>query len=142
MAIAELSGQLLRFAVIGGLGFIVDTAVLYGLLALGFDLYAARALSILVAATFTWLGNRRYAFRARRLDRRQKTGEWLRYLAAMALGGLINFGVYSLLVWRLALFAAHPVLAVIAGTGVAMLFNFAMARALLHDRQSEETIPR
>lgn len=132
----NVASQFLRFSVIGGLGFLVDTGVLYALLGLGLNLYSARALSIVAAATFTWVGNRRFSFRARTLDRRQKTGEWLLYLGAMAVGGLINFGVYSLLVWRLPLFSAYPVLAVVAGTGVSMLFNFAMARALLHDRSA------
>ncbi len=134
--VVSVVSQFSRFAVVGVLGFLVDTGVLYLLLALGLDLYASRALSIGAAATFTWFCNRRFSFRSRQLGRRQQVGELARYLAAMALGGVINFGVYSLLVWRLPLFAEQPVLAVILGTGVSMVFNFVMARALLHDPES------
>ncbi len=54
--------QFLRFAVIGTAAFVVDTAVLYCALWAGLGLYSGRAVSYLVAATFTWYGNRRITF--------------------------------------------------------------------------------
>jgi hypothetical protein len=48
---AALAQEFLRFGVVGGIGFVVDTAVLYGALALGAGLYLGRAISYIAAAT-------------------------------------------------------------------------------------------
>ena len=49
--------QFLRFGVVGTLGFLVDTAVLYLGLALGLGLYLGRAISYLAAASANWALN-------------------------------------------------------------------------------------
>lgn len=124
----------LRFAVVGGLGFGVDVGVLY-LLARhwGMDLYSGRVVSFLVAASFTWVGNRAFTFaggeRARRLH-----DEWVRYVGAMAVGGAINYGLYALFLNLHPLFPRHPWLAVAAATACSMCFNFWAARRLLQPR--------
>lgn len=125
------TAQFSRFAVIGALGFLVDAGTLTLLLAFGLDPYLSRAVSITVAVLFTWLGNRTYTFGTRSRTRPGKAGELMAYAGAMALGAVINFGVYSLLIWQIALFSEYPVLAVAVSTLVAMTFNFLSARAIL-----------
>ena len=128
----RLPAQFARFAVIGSVGFFVDVGVLYLLLGAGFDLYTARVFSFIAAASFTWMGNRVFTFRTGPVQSRRLTTEWFLYLAAMSFGGLVNYGVYALLVTVLPPFRAHPWLAVAGGTGAGMLINFLVARRLLY----------
>ena len=97
-ALSRLS--ILRFAVIGALGMPVDAGVLWLMThKAGLDPYSGRIISWLCAATFTWTGNRYFTFGAKRA--RGLTAifrEWLRFLAANAVGGLVNVGLYSTLV--------------------------------------------
>lgn len=127
-----LSIQFSKFAVIGGVGFFVDVGVLYLLRHAGLDLYSARVFSFIAAATFTWIGNRLFTFRTASEARRRLTEEWFLYLGAMSFGGLVNYGVYALLVTVSAPFREHPWLAVAGGTGAGMLINFLFARRILH----------
>ena len=57
----------IRFGMVGAAGFVVDAAMLaLATGQLGMDPYRSRALSIAVAMTATWLGNRYFTFAARR----------------------------------------------------------------------------
>ena len=112
--------QMLRFAMSGAAGYVVDTIVLYVVMALGMGFLRGRLLSFVCAVMATFLLNRRYTF-AEQLQRAPgpRPPLWLefgRYLAAMGLGGLLNLATY----W----FA----LAVAAGSLVGMTANFASAK--------------
>lgn len=132
----KLSGQFLRFSMVGAAGYFVDVAVLYLMLHLGLDLYSARAISFLTAATSTWIGNRLFTFTAGSSARQRLSREWAGYVAAMTLGGLANYGAYALLITFLAVFHDHPWLAVAGGTGAGLLINFALARRILYRPES------
>lgn len=128
----RLGDQFLRFSVIGAGGFVVDVGVLYLMTHLGLDLYSARAVSFLVAATSTWLGNRHFTFSAGRRPPSGLRGEWAAYMGAMTLGGLVNYGVYALLIANFDFFRQQPWLAVAGGTGAGLLINFILARRILY----------
>lgn len=115
--------RFLRFGVSGVVGFAVDAGVLM-LLTTGFGLnpYLARVPSFLAAATTTWLINRHWTFADRRSS--DRTREWQRYLLAMLGGGLVNYGVYALLVATLEPVARWPVLGVAAGSLAGMVVNY------------------
>lgn len=127
-----LGRQFLRFSIIGGFGFVVDVAVLYLLRHLGLDLYTARVISFIAAASATWLGNRVFTFQSQAGSRKKLTGEWATYLLAMTLGGLVNYATYALLITFIPLFHQHPWLAVAGGTGAGLLINFSTARRILY----------
>jgi putative flippase GtrA len=119
--------QLLSFAAVGVVGFVVDAGALHlAITMLGTGLYLGRALSYLLAASCTWALNRRYTFRDRRGANR--IAEWGRFLAANALGGLINYGTYALLVTFQPRVAANPVLGVAAGSIAGLAVNFLLSR--------------
>lgn len=124
--------SILRFAVIGALGMPVDWAVLQLMVHLGTGPYLGRVISWFCAATFTWTGNRYFTFattRARGLAGAGK--EWLRFLAANAVGGLVNIGLYSVLVR----FAPPPfndlTVALVLGVLLGLVFNFTLSRKLV-----------
>ena len=118
--------SILRFAVIGSLGMPVDWCVLQLCVHLGTGPYFGRVIAWLCAASFTWLGNRYFTF----VDScaHSFTGtiqEWGRFLAANAVGGLVNVGLVLLALAAL----SHPWPALAgAGTLVALaMLRFARA---------------
>ena len=131
-----LSKQFLSFSVIGVIGFAVDVGVLYLMRHLGLDLYAARVISFLTAASVTWLGNRVYTFKSQPGGNKKLTGEWATYLLAMTQGGLANYATYALLITYIPFFAQHIWLAVAGGTGTGLLINFFLARRVLFNQSS------
>jgi len=122
--------QFFMFALVGAAGFLVDAGTLqFALHMLGLNLYEGRLLSFLVAATFTWQLNRKITFRAAAHHPAAK--QWLKFVSANAVGGLINLGVYALLVSRLPLAREHPTLAVACGSIAGLLFNFLASRIIV-----------
>lgn len=124
-----MRSRFLRFAIVGAGGFVVDECVLaamhYGA---GLDRYSARAISILCAMTFTWWGNRNLTFREHAAIGDARLHEWFRFVLANALGAVINYGVYSVLVSFAPAPANNPLLAAAAGVGVGLIFNFTLSK--------------
>jgi len=125
--------RFLRFALVGAAGFFVDLAALYASLALGAGLYTGRVISYLCAATFTWGVNRRFTFAS---EVPPSFGEWLRFLLANAIGGLVNYGTYAALVsWGTGLLG-HPALAVACGSIAGLVVNYlASSRFVFTDQK-------
>jgi putative flippase GtrA len=128
-----LLGELLRFSVVGTLGFLIDTATLYAALSLGAGLYLGRALSYLTAASANWALNRAWTFR--QADRRRRGRQWVMFLLVNLLGFAINYGTYLLLVTSLPLVAVHPVIGVAAGSLAGLGGNFLLSRRFVFQRQ-------
>lgn len=121
----RLAMQFIRFGTVGAAGFVVDTAMVYGLRCL-LGLYGAGAAAYLVAATFTWIFNRLWTFRGGSSGGIGR--QWALFLAVQSLGFVVNRGVFAVLVTVSPLCATHPVIAVLAGTLAGMFMNFATAR--------------
>lgn len=126
--------EIVRFAIGGVLGFVVDTAALYGALALGAGYFAGRACSFLLAVRATWQFNRRFTFASGR--RESAWAEWWRYLLAMSAGGLANLAAYALTVLVLPKAPWLPLVAVAVGSGAGMCLNFATAKWWVFRRSS------
>lgn len=111
----------IRFFAVGFLGLLVDLIVLS--VVVGFaNLYLARLISFWTAATTTWALNRRFTFKSVSfLD------EYIRYVASMLLGGLINYAVYVLTIHSLSSPYA-PWLGVVAGSAAGLFVNYGLAR--------------
>jgi putative flippase GtrA len=117
--------EFLKFGVVGAIGFVVDTATVYGLRS-SVGIYAAGLLAYFVAATVNWGLNRAWTFRGRGAGPAHR--QWATFLAANLLGFLLNRGTFVALVALVPLCAAQPVLAVAAGAGAGMFLNFALSR--------------
>lgn len=122
--------QLCLFAASGVVGFVVDTAVLYALAPFMGPFYA-RMLSFLAAVFTTWLVNRALAFRNQSSELSKKS-EFARYLILMLVGGLINYGAYSLLVVYSPLVRQYLVLGVAAGSLAGMVVNYLSSQFLIY----------
>lgn len=123
-----LIAQFARFGVVGGIGFGVDTAVVYASKA-WLGLYGAGVLSYVVAASGNWLLNRLWTFRGQGGGPVHR--QWLLFVAANLVGFVLNRGVYALLVTFSELCVAYPVLAIAAGSAAGMFVNFALSRRLV-----------
>ena len=124
----------LRFGTVGTTGFLVDTAVVYGLRGT-FGLYGAGAASYLVAASWTWWLNRIWTFRGRGDGTLRR--QWATYMLANLSGLVLNRGAYILLVATSATVREHPVIAVAAGAVAGMFANFAAAHRLVFRGREE-----
>lgn len=126
--------KLLRFAIVGGLAFLVDSAALYLGLALGLNLFTGRVFSFLVAASAAWVCHRRITFQ---VDSPPRAMEWLRFLATNAVGGGINLSIYSALIFSAQLFRDFPPLAIGIAALVAMIFNYVVSARLVFDKSQD-----
>jgi putative flippase GtrA len=98
--------RFLRFAFVGGIGFVVDAGLLLLLHhGAGFDPFSSRLISISLAAFSTWRLNRIVTFGASPAG---QAAEGLRYATVAALTAGFNYFVYCL---ALALWSGLPPLA-------------------------------
>lgn len=124
-----LAAEFLRFGLVGAVGYVVDTAVVYALRgAIGPG--PAGMPSFVLAATVTWALNRAWTWRGRSGEG-SKLAQWARFLAVNSPGLVLNRSVYEALVFLVPLCAAYPFLATAAGTGAGMFVNFGLSRRLV-----------
>jgi putative flippase GtrA len=121
-----MNNQLLRFVIVGTVGFVVDASVLYLALHFGAGYYAGRVLSFLAAVWTTWQLNRRFTFAAAKSGSVWREGG--RYLLAMCGGGLVNYAAYCAVIAVLPKHVLLPLVAVGAGSVAGLVCNFLVAR--------------
>lgn len=111
------------FSIVGTAGFLVDASALYLLVhGLGWNPYLGRAASYLLAATTTWVLNRRFTFTSEFALAPHK--QWAFYVLANAVGGGVNFAVYSALVTWVDGSTQYLLTWVAAGSIAGLLVNF------------------
>ena len=71
LVIANNSGKLLRFALVGGINTVIDIGLLFGLTTLGLPKLAANTVSTGLAFIFSFFANKSYTFRTQGNVRRQ-----------------------------------------------------------------------
>ena len=123
----EMLPQFLRFGIVGTVGFLVDSAVLLGMMALGLGPYGGRVVSYLAAASTTFALNRAWTFRSTARDA-PVAAQWGRFVALNMVGFAANYGTYAALIATMPLVAAYPVLGVAAGSVAGMFINFGLSR--------------
>ena len=125
----QVLAQFVVFGMVGVIGFLVDTAVVYATRdAVG--LYVAGTLAYAVAVTTTWWLNRVWTFRGR--GRVVPIGrQWAIFVMASLPGLCLNLGTYFVLVTVVPLCATHPVIAIAAGAVAGMFTNFTLSRTVV-----------
>lgn len=143
----SMPAQFLRFGTVGAKISLIDIGGLYLLhVLLGMNLYAARVLSLGSAILVGYLLNRYFTF-----DHEQRGGFYRQmagHFGVHATGGLINYGVFTLVLlvtkrlhpeWAGSLWL--PLVAVVAGGVVGLLFNFAASRRFVFKRRERSETP-
>jgi putative flippase GtrA len=123
-----LAGQFIRFGIVGGIGFVVDTATVYGLRH-DLGLYGAGMVAYGVAASGNWLLNRLWTFRGHGSQPAHR--QWAMFMLTNLAGFVLNRGTYAILVTFVAAAAEQPVIATAAGAMAGLLVNFNLSRRLV-----------
>lgn len=111
---------------VGAAGFVVDAVVLSVFVHQFFwPPIAARVISFVAAATFTWQLNRRFTFRAMPAP---GSAQYVRYLLASSGGFGVNFAVFSAAVLYVQHLRAWPIIALALASAAGLLVNFVLYR--------------
>jgi putative flippase GtrA len=90
------------------------------------NVFGARAVSFLTAASTTWAANRALTFSAPSAVWVALCAEWLRYLVASLIGGAVNYGAFALAITFSTLVRQNPVIGVAIGSAAGMCVNYAL----------------
>ncbi len=120
--------QFLRFGVIGTLGFVWDTIVVYAT-APWTGLYVAGVISYIIAGSINWLLNRIWTYR--HLSHGAMHRQAVMFLVVNSAGFVLNRGVYFSLIATQPYCHDHPVIPIAAGGIAAMFVNFFLSRRLV-----------
>jgi len=122
--------QMVRFGLVGVVGFIIDAGTLYAYLRLApGHFYSGRVVSYVVAASVNWLLNASFTF-----GRVGGIAQWGRFLLFNLGGGVVNYGLYAALIATVPLAAQRPILAVAAGAISGFGVNFLVSRKFVFAR--------
>ena len=112
--------KLIRFGLVGGVGFVVDAGTLILLLHFTpLGPYMSRAVAIALAVSATWLLNRRFTFGA---SRHSMIREGFRYGSVGLTASLVNYLTYAGLVFSMP--EINPLAAMMLSSASAMIFSF------------------
>jgi putative flippase GtrA len=126
---AFLGKDTLRFAIVGSVGFLVDSSILTLLVRVGgWNPFSARLVSISIAVLFMWLAHRHWTFPTGRL--RSPLPQTVIYGVVQFIGLSINYAVFSALILAGAFWREFPVLAVAGGSLTAMTFNYLLSKTI------------
>ncbi|KAB0477594.1 GtrA family protein [Vibrio chagasii] len=118
--------KMVRFAVVGAGGFVVDCAVLAFLhYIVGLPLMTARIGSFIAAATTTWFGNRVLTFGFKGQGRwSDKLIQWQKFMFSASISAVPNLLCFKLMVELLPVFTGAVFIAMAVGILVGMVTNY------------------
>jgi dolichol-phosphate mannosyltransferase len=125
--------ELVNYGFVGASGFFVDIFCYYLFQLLGLPHQAARALSFWPAVSWNWILSRIATFGARK--RRPGARQWIEFVMTSLVGFALNWGIYVTLTSRSEFFDQYRLLALIAGTGAASIFNFVLSSLYVYSEK-------
>lgn len=120
--------HILRFALVGAIGFAIDAGLLYLLVRAGVSPYLARGISFPPAVTATWYLNRVWTFSVPDARAGQ---QYARYVAVQIGGALSNYAVYALILSVIPVTPERAVGALAVASSIALILNFSGAKMLV-----------
>lgn len=126
-------GQIGRFGLVGGVGFIVDGGLLWGLSMMGWSPYIARLVSFPAAVVTTWALHRAFTFAtAEKAAPRRQLG---RYFGVQIVGALVNFAVFFAVLQMVGETPQTALAALAVGAVCGLIVNYAGSRCLVFSRR-------
>ena len=126
----KLARELLRFGLVGAIGFLVDAAVLYVLVSWHVHPLLARSVSFPTALLATWLLNSRWTFGEYR-DENSQVRQALGYVIVQCVGSAANYVVFALCLPITGASSLGAVAALAIGSAVGLFVNFVGSRLLV-----------
>jgi len=124
-----LERDLVRFGIVGSLGFVIDLGILAALVhGAGWDPFVARAVAMTIAILCTWLLHRYWTFAAGRM--RSVLPQSLLYGVVQLAGVSVNYSIFSVLVLMGGVWRSHPVLAAAVGSLSAMAITYVLSKRI------------
>jgi putative flippase GtrA len=126
--------EFLRFCLVGGMAFMIDAMILEFLVWAGLPALVARVVSIGVALQFSYLLHSRFTFRD---HARSGASTWLSFISSNLIGAIINYGVFCLVLYAQLVESEQisRLMALVAGTAVALFFNYWANRRFVFSRK-------
>lgn len=117
--------RVLRFAIVGAIGFVVDVAVLWLTMKLtGLGPLAARVVSFAAAAAVTYALNRTFTFNSESGSTSSTPTQISLYFGASVMGAAVNYLVFAAAVMTIPLMRSYPAMAVALGSVAGAAFNY------------------
>ena len=110
--------EFFRFVVVGCLGFVVDSSIVFALSETGVSSVLARIPALVAAIFTTWILNRTLTFRVNTPKSREEVS---RYIAVALSSAVLNFLLYTVLV---VIIGVRPVVAVAVSTIALLFYSF------------------
>ena len=117
------SQQMLRFCVVGVIGYLVDASILtFFDWVLSFSPLYARAISFPIALSCTWYLNRTWTFEYGIL--KDVRSQYALYVFIQVVGRVIDYSIFAFLIVTYFFFESYPFIAVAVGSLAAMVFTY------------------
>lgn len=121
----KLSTKFIKFCIVGTIGFLTEALIIHLVKVLYPDfLLYVRFISFPAALAVTWLLNRVFVFESGN----SKIKEVSKYALVQTFGAVLNIMVYTLLLLLSDFFVGYPVLALAAGSAVALFSNYYLSK--------------
>jgi putative flippase GtrA len=123
--------QIIRFGIVGTIGFIVDAFILLLLVHI-FDLTIelSRLFSFSIAVFVTWLINRSFTFSKNTNFDKKK--EYCLYFILQTIGALINYIIFIVLVNNYTFFEIYLIIPLAIASIIAMFFNYLSIKKIIY----------
>lgn len=126
-----LASHFFQFAFVGGMGTVVNLAVVTLGIFFGFSAEVSVIAAILVATVHNFLLNRHFTFLDAKHLYASAWRQFFFFCAVSSVGILVNLGVSLVLIQKFPLLETWPQLASMAGILAGMIFNFLSSRFLV-----------
>ena len=121
----KLSTKFIKFCIVGTVGFLTEALIIHLVKVIYPDfLLYVRFISFPAALALTWLLNRVFVFESGN----SKIKEVSKYALVQTFGAVLNIMVYTLLLLLSDFFVGYPVLALAAGSAVALFSNYYLSK--------------
>lgn len=134
---AFASSTFVRYCFVGGLGFLVDGGVLYGLVSFALDPFISRGISFPIAVTVTWYFNRNWTFADSSKER--STRQYAFYFAIQIIAALVNLAVYGVVLSHMTVTPGTALIALAFGSFFGLIVNYIGSRVFVFSRQTSHT---
>ncbi|WP_409520660.1 GtrA family protein [Pantoea sp.] len=121
---------LIKFIIVGGIGFIIDGSILLILRNYGLDLTLCRIVSFSIAVICTWLLNKNWTFSINNEVKNNPPKHYL-YFLFQCVGAIINFIVFVFLTKNFIIMHLNPLFPFSIASGLAMIFNYLTSKLIV-----------